>query len=155
MKKALRTLLITLLILGMTTFAYGTPNTCMTGKAGATAWAGTDPNVTVTYSTHTTTNSVMGVGTIIYIKYTKGGEASVTFTFTRKNPSLSTADLYTDYAYNLYSGAVGLVTVTFTASGNYALPLPVYASQASVVANIVFNTPAGAGGALIVNFMEP
>ena len=118
-------------------------NTC-TGSTATGTITGTDPTFKVTYKANN------DEGVFLYLKYVKGTETHITLTFECINPSLHATDEY--YHVSLAGTALGVFTMVISASGNYRIPVPVSASEKTVIANIVFSS-ATQSGAVVANFM--
>ncbi|MFA5340245.1 MAG: hypothetical protein WC332_00565 [Clostridia bacterium] len=106
---------------------------------------GTDPNFVVTYKTNNPE------GLILYVKYTKGTEASISITFDTVNPSLHATDKYRHVSIS--GTTLSAYTMTISSTGNYRIPMPLIGSEKQLIANVVFAT-AGQGGAVVANFCE-
>lgn len=131
------------LFLASTQTLFAVANTC-TSSTGTVS--GTDATFAVTYRPNSS------AGAILYIKYTKGGEAGITLTFDTINRALSAMD---KYRYPVLTGtAMSAYTMVLTATGNYRIPLPLIPSETRLVANIIFGT-ANQGGVAVANFTEP
>lgn len=117
-------------------------NTC-TSTTGVVS--GSDPNFILTLKTM----AVSGLG--LLIKYTKGTETGVSITIDSIISTLSATDKYRHIAMS--GAAVASYTFTLSASGNYRIPIELFAAEKTVCANITFAS-AGQGGAIIANFME-
>ena len=114
----------------------------VTGSTATGVITGTDPNFVVTYKTM----AVSGV--VLMVKYTKGTEDSVSITFDTINPSLHATD-----KYRHIDNSAAVYTMTFTATGNYRIPIELLPSEKIICANITFSA-ATQGGAVVANFME-
>lgn len=136
-------ILIAVFIFLSSQLAFAAANTCTSSTGVVT---GTDPNFVVTYKPS------QNAGAVLYLKYTKNTEASITLTFDVIAPMLSTTD---KYRYPMLAGtALSAYTMTITASGNYRIPLPLIPAENRIIANVTFATGAQ-GGAVVANFVEP
>ena len=117
-------------------------NTCTSSTGTVT---GTDPNFVVPYKT------IAEKGVILYVKYTKGTEDSISITFDSINTSLSSSDKYRHIV--LSGSTLSAYTMTISATGNYRIPIEVIPAENLIYANIVFSA-AGQDGAVVANFME-
>lgn len=117
-------------------------NTCTSSTGTVT---GTDPNFVVPYKT------MAMEGVILYIKYTKGTEDSISITFDSINASLHATDKYRHIV--LSGAALSAYTMTISASGNYRIPIEIIQAETLIYANVVFSA-AAQDGAVVANFME-
>jgi hypothetical protein len=136
-------LMSVVLVLFLVSYAFAGANT-VTSSTGVVT--GTDPNFVVTHPT----NSSMG--SILYLKYTKGTESGITLTFDKLYPNLHATDVYRHVT--LSGTALSAYTMAITASGNYRIPIPVIAGERKIIVNVVYGSSAQ-GGATVVNFIEP
>jgi hypothetical protein len=108
--------------------------------------AGSDPTFTVTYNSNSSSKVA------VYIKYTKGGENSLTVTFGTINKIISATDVYQDLGISTTSLAA--YSAVFTASGNYRVLYPTMDTEKKLVVTGVF-AAGNQGGVAVINFLEP
>lgn len=117
-------------------------NTCSSSTGTA---SGTDPNFIVAYKT----NNPEAV--YLMIKVTIGTMVSVSITFDIINDSISTTDKYRITA--LQGTDLVSDTMVIKSSGNYRIPVPIFASEKKIYANIT-PTTSGADGVIVADFLE-
>lgn len=91
-------------------------------------------------------------GTFCYLKYTKGsGGTNVSLAFTFIDPDLNATDEYKQIY--LDSSMVPVVqTFSFSASGNYRIPVPVAQGEKIVKATVTYT--GGTASAAVVDFRD-
>jgi hypothetical protein len=87
-------------------------------------------------------------GVMCYLKYGKGGGSSVAIQFTFICGGISTSDEY--QPIYLAAGTPTVLTHSFTASGNYRIPVPLGRSDTTVKATVSYT--GGTDQTAVVDF---
>jgi hypothetical protein len=88
-------------------------------------------------------------GVHMYLKYTKGAGTNVAIVLTFIDPNLSATDEYKPI-YLDGSMLPAVLSYTFSASGNYRVPVPMALGETTVKAAVTFTD--GADQALVLDF---